>query len=58
MPLNITYTLGPTSTITLGQLRELVEATADWNATTGVEIKHMDGGQRERSQDTITVRKQ
>lgn len=56
MPLNVAFTIGPKHDITLGEIRELVEATADWNENIKLDVKHSSGGQREPSTSSITVR--
>ena len=54
MPLNVEFKLGPKPQISLEELRELVEATADWHPNTRVNISHYDN-QRDGSASTIVV---
>ena len=54
MPLNVEFKIGPKPQVTLGEIRDLVEATADWHPNTRVHISHYDS-QRDGSASTITV---
>lgn len=57
MPLKVEYTIGPKREITLGELRELVETTKDWQDTLRVDIKVFQGDQRDPTTTSIAVRK-
>lgn len=54
MPLNVEFKIGPKPQISLAEIRELAEATADWHPNTRVQISHYDN-QRDGSASTVTV---
>lgn len=58
MALKIEYTIGPQRSITLNEIRELVEATEGWPGGLSVSFKTDPGDPRDPTTYSVSVRKQ
>lgn len=55
MPLDITYSTGNKSTLTLQDIEDIYLGTRDWDRTTPIQVRHY-SDQRDGSYSNITVK--